>query len=186
MLVAIPAALLGALTWSFFEYVIHRWAGHGPRAQRNLFGKEHVRHHAEGNYFAPSWKKGAAAGVALALLAAPAIRIAGPVAGGAWLGGFVGFYLTYEWLHRRAHTHAPKTAYGAWLRKHHFRHHYTDVKRNHGVTSPLWDVVWGTLRPESEGDEPIRVPRKLVMPWLLDPGTGELLERWRRDYVLRG
>lgn len=183
-MLALPAALLGVMTWSFLEYVIHRWAGHGPQAVRNPFGKEHVRHHSEGNYFAPTWKKAAVAVAVVAVFAWPAIALAGPVAGGSWLGGFVGFYLTYEWLHRRAHTHAPATRYGAWLRRHHFRHHYSDVKRNHGVTSPLWDVVWGTLRRVPD-DGPIRVPRKLVMPWLVDARTGELDPRWAKDYVLR-
>ena len=35
-------------------YVIHRWLGHDPRFRPNLLAAEHVRHHGEGNYFAPS------------------------------------------------------------------------------------------------------------------------------------
>ncbi len=49
------ALFLGALTWSFSEYCIHRWLGH--RFTKNFFGKEHVAHHSKGNYFASSWKK---------------------------------------------------------------------------------------------------------------------------------
>ena len=50
-------ALLGALTWSFLEYCIHRWLGHDRRFRKNVFAREHIRHHIEGNYFAPTWKK---------------------------------------------------------------------------------------------------------------------------------
>ena len=51
------AAIVGALTWSFLEYVIHRWLGHDRRFRGNPFGVEHIRHHAEGGYFAPNKKK---------------------------------------------------------------------------------------------------------------------------------
>jgi hypothetical protein len=55
------AAVAGAAAWTFLEYVIHRWLGHHPRLRGNPFGVEHVRHHSEGNYFAPNRKKAAAA-----------------------------------------------------------------------------------------------------------------------------
>ncbi len=51
------AAIVGALTWSFLEYVIHRWLGHDRRFRGNPFGVEHIRRHAEGGYFAPNKKR---------------------------------------------------------------------------------------------------------------------------------
>ena len=55
--VAIGAAAVGGVvSWSLLEYVIHRWLGHDGRFRGNPFGVEHVRHHAEGNYFAPTVK----------------------------------------------------------------------------------------------------------------------------------
>lgn len=178
-LTVVGAAAVGALTWTFMEYCIHRWLGH--RWKRNLFGKEHTRHHAQGNYFAPTWKKGALAAVFLALTAPPAIWTTGWAFGAGWAVGLVGFYLYYEWLHRRAHTHPPRGRYSRWVRRHHFWHHFGDPKVNHGVTSPLWDMVFGTLR------EPglIRVPRKLCMPWLMGP-DGQVPAALQADYALRG
>ena len=35
------AALLGVLSWTFLEYVIHRWMGHDRRFRRTPFGVEH-------------------------------------------------------------------------------------------------------------------------------------------------
>ena len=49
------AIVLGALTWTLLEYCAHRWLGHVHR--RNAFGAEHTRHHSQGDYFAPPWKK---------------------------------------------------------------------------------------------------------------------------------
>jgi sterol desaturase/sphingolipid hydroxylase (fatty acid hydroxylase superfamily) len=71
----------------------------------------------------------------------------------------------YEWLHRREHTHAGWGAYGRWARRHHFHHHFVDGRTNHGVTSPIWDVVFRTYQQPATT---IAVPRKLVMSWLVD------------------
>ncbi|MCA9542885.1 MAG: sterol desaturase family protein [Myxococcales bacterium] len=178
-LTVLGAALLGALTWTFMEYCIHRWLGH--RWKRNVFGKEHTRHHSEGDYFAATPKKLGAASLFLAVTAPPAIWVAGALAGGAWAVGLVGFYGYYEWLHRRAHTHGPRNAYGRWVRRHHFHHHFGDPRMNHGVTSPLWDAVFGTLQEPGQ----IRVPRKLCMVWLKGP-DGEIPPAFQADYALRG
>lgn len=93
----------------------------------------------------------------------------------------IGFYGVYELMHRRDHTHAGFTAYGRWLRRHHFRHHLVDARTNFGVTSPIWDVVFGTYR----APEQIAVPAKLVMPWLLDPATGAVRAEHADAFVLR-
>ena len=71
------AALLGIFTWTFTEYVIHRWLGHDPRLRPNPFASEHVRHHGQGNYFAPAWKKAGSAVATTAVLLGPAVAIAG-------------------------------------------------------------------------------------------------------------
>ncbi len=157
------AALAGAATWTFLEYVIHRWLGHDGRFRGNPFGVEHVRHHAEGNYFAPTIKKLAVAAIVAVGLGAPAYLLVGAV-GVAWLAGLLGLYGAYEVFHRREHTHAGIGRYGRWARAHHFHHHFVDPRTNHGVTTPLWDLVFGTYRPVAT----IPVPRRLAPHWLLD------------------
>ena len=174
----IVAIVLGVFTWSLLEYLIHRWLGH--RFKRNPFGVEHVRHHIEGNYFAPSWKKLIAASIFAAVVIGPAILVAGTTNGIAYVAGLVTFYLTYEWLHRREHTHAGIGPYGRWARRHHFLHHFVDGRTNHGVTSPIWDFVFRTYEKPSV----IRVPAKLCMAWLLDPAGGIRAEH-AHTYQLR-
>lgn len=163
----------GALTWTLLEYLIHRWMGHDRRFRRSPFGIEHVRHHIEGNYFAPTWKKLGFAAVfaVILLLVVPA----------AFVAGLLVAYAAYEILHRREHTHAGIGAYGRWARRHHFHHHFVDGRTNHGVTSPIWDLVFRTYDPPSQ----IRVPRKLCMAWLVDPSTGDVRAEHARVYSLR-
>lgn len=172
------AALLGAFTWTFLEYCIHRWLGHKHRG--NVFGVEHTRHHSQGDYFAPSWKKGLAALAAALLVIGPAVFVMGGVPGVAYTAGLIGFYLYYEALHRREHTHAGIGPYGRWARRHHFFHHFSDPSKNHGVTSPIWDFVFDTYaRPEL-----IAVPEKLKMRWLTDE-NGDVLDAYAQHYEVR-
>ncbi|MCO4747191.1 MAG: sterol desaturase family protein [Proteobacteria bacterium] len=175
------AALAGIATWSFLEYVIHRWAGHDRRlVKRTMFGVEHTRHHSEGDYFAPNWKKALMAIVIVPLITVPVGALLGWGIGLAYSLGFVGFYLTYEWLHRRLHVTAGTGPYAKWARMHHFHHHFHSPAVNHGVTSPIWDWVFGTL----VWPEQIRVPERLAMRWLRDD-EGEIRAEHREDYALR-
>ena len=182
MIVAtIASALLGVLTWTFLEYVIHRWMGHDRRFQKTPFGREHVRHHIEGNYFAPTWKKLVVAAVLTAALSVVATLLVGVSVGIAYVAGLMLFYGVYEVSHRREHTHAALGPYGRWARCHHFHHHFVDGRSNHGVTSPLWDVVFGTYRKV----ETIKVPPQLCMTWLRDPLTGDIRPEYADTFVLR-
>jgi hypothetical protein len=59
--------------------------------------------------------------------------------------GLVGGYLAYDTTHYLTHHSPGKTALGRYQKKRHFRHHYYDSTRNFGVSSPLWDAIWGTM-----------------------------------------
>ncbi len=90
-------------------------------------------------------------------------------------------YFTYEVIHRRAHTHPPRNAYGRWVRRSHLHHHFGAPMRNIGVTSPVWDRALGTY------DDPgvVTVPRRMAPVWLLD-ADGEVRPEYAADYVARG
>jgi len=177
----VVAAASGVLTWTLLEYMIHRWMGHHRRFRRTPFGVEHLRHHVEGDYFAPTWKKLLSAVIVTAILGYPAIALVGAAPGLAYLAGLMGFYGTYEWLHRREHTHAGIGPYGRWARRHHFSHHFVDGRTNHGVTSPLWDFAFRTYR---RPPAIIPVPPRLCMRWLVDPVTHDLRAEHRASYAL--
>ncbi|MGB0590760.1 MAG: sterol desaturase family protein [Myxococcota bacterium] len=157
------AVIAGAFAWTFTEYGMHHWNGHLSKGKLT-FSKEHLAHHKKFDYESP-WTT----------QVKMAIPILGAAFGGAWLvGGLTvaiaftlslgGSYLAYGWLHDACHVSAPKTAFGRWARRHHFYHHFTSAKYNHGVTSPLWDIVFRTYRAPGL----IRVPPRQVMPWLVD------------------
>ena len=76
----------------------------------------------------------------------------------AWpfFGGFMLGYIFYDEIHYATH-HAPMK-FGWWqkVKHHHVLHHYHDPDKGFGVSSPLWDVVFGTLDP-TEQKEAVQV-----------------------------
>jgi len=179
----IAITLAAIVSWTLVEYVIHRWLGHDRRfTRRSAFGAEHVAHHADGNHFAPTWKKLVFLLLVLAVVGAPALLLAGP-GGLAFAGSFVGAWLVYEVIHRRMHTSAGIGPYARWIRRHHFLHHFHDPRRNFGVSSPLWDVILGTRLPPARAGR-VTVPRRQAMPWLFGP-DGRVRPALARDYLVR-
>lgn len=173
------AALLGVMTWTLLEYALHRFFGHDKRTMPNPFGTEHTQHHSQGNYFAPSWKKAPLALLAFGFAYAAVAPLCGTPLALTYAASLITMYVAYEVVHRRAHTHEGIGAYGRYLRRHHFHHHFANPRANHGVTSPLWDYVFRTHEVPSR----IRVPEKLRMQWLIDD-DGCVREKFRDNYEL--
>ena len=169
----------GAGIWTLLEYFIHDFLGHRGHG-KNPFGAEHIKHHATTHYFAPAWKKALAAGpVLLGVWGLLSLGL-GAGAGSACATGLAAMYVAYEIAHRRFHTCAPRGPFGRFLRRHHFHHHFHKPSSNFGVTSPVWDLVFGTYAEPGM----IRVPEKHAMTWLLDPLTGEVGRLYADDYTL--
>lgn len=180
MFAIICAFLLGAIGWTLLEYVLHRFVFHAS-STRGPGAKEHRRHHAQVDYFAPLWQKALAGLAAIAIMLPFLSLLLGLAPGAAGTLGFVLMYVLYEVLHRRAHTHAPRGRYGRWRRKNHFAHHFSDPRLAQGVTTPIWDIIFGTRLAVDR----VRVPRRLAMRWLVDQ-RGEIHHVYAKDYVLVG
>jgi len=173
------SALLGAFAWTFVEYVMHRFNGHELKG-KTRFSREHLAHHADPGSFT-SWPTKIRLALPLgSLLTLLAILIAGPSHGGIFAASLLSAYLVYEWLHERAHTHPPRGPYGRWARLHHFTHHFSNPTSNHGVTTPIWDIVFRTYASKKT----LSVPRRFTMKWLVGD-NGEIQKKYGQDYRLR-
>ncbi len=153
--------LSGVLSWLVAEYWIHRMLGHVLRFE-NPFRSEHLKHHIEGNYFAPAAKKALAAVVFLPVITGVAWLLL-PLRGALlYASGLIGMYLLYEVIHYGIHAWPARTPYGKWIARHHLVHHFNTATKNHAVSFPLFDRLWGTHRAV----EQVRVPRKLAPHWM--------------------
>lgn len=181
----ILAIALGALSWTFLEYVLHRFLGHIKTRLlvRTRFHKEHTKHHLKRHYFAGTRDK------LLTLLGtAPVVFLFGYLMAGTLMAlcftmGFVSMYLTYELVHFRMHVKSPPHFYASRMRAHHFYHHFVDENMNHGVTTPLWDVVFGTYRRPGT----ITFPEKFRLSWIEVNHEGNYQDNWGQCYsMIRG
>jgi sterol desaturase/sphingolipid hydroxylase (fatty acid hydroxylase superfamily) len=180
LLVALPA---GWALWTWAEYMLHRFAMHHLNG-KGMMSREHLEHHVTSGWSFSythllSWTGMLLVGF---LGWAPLVwLLAGPVAGLAVAVGWAFGYFFYEYQHMVSHLKAPRTRYQHLVRRHHFHHHFGAPMRNHGVSTPFWDRVFGTY----ERPEKVRVPRRLALPWLVD-AEGEILPAYAADYVLVG
>jgi sterol desaturase/sphingolipid hydroxylase (fatty acid hydroxylase superfamily) len=145
----------GMLIWTLLEYLLHRFVFHTHVLIQNPWLREilkasHPAHHASPRdpgklLVVPIY--GAAISVVLFGLCAAVFRdwfSAAGVLTGIWSG-----FLYYEAVHYRVHFSLAGSGLVAWQRRAHFYHHFTNNKRCFGVTSPMWDYVFGTARPIS-------------------------------------
>jgi sterol desaturase/sphingolipid hydroxylase (fatty acid hydroxylase superfamily) len=175
--------VVGAFIWNLAEYLLHRFAMHHLHG-RGIMSREHLEHHVKAGWnFSPilllSWLGVVVVGIAGLLPLA--WLLAGPVVAGGVALGWGAAYFFYEYQHAASHLRAPRGRYSTWVRHHHFHHHFGHPMANHGVTTPLWDHVFGTWQAPGV----IKVPRRMALPWLVDE-RGEVRPEYRDRYALVG
>ena len=134
------ACLAGLAGWTLAEYLIHRFAFH----RIPLLMRMHDMHHANPSALigAPLWSSLAAFGLGVFI---PLWWQAGfDLASGLTTGLMLG-YLWYGVVHAAVHRY--RLDRGSFLYRtklRHARHHYGNQEGNFGVTTGLWDRVFGT------------------------------------------
>lgn len=150
LLVGLPLYLAGVLAFTLLEYSLHRWVFHfdpgdsewGKTMLFLLHGYHHQFPNDRWRLVAPpllSWPIAAIVFATYwALLPMDLVWI---LFGGTTLG-----YLFYDWVHYYTHHfRSPRTRLGKVLRRSHAVHHYRLFQHNMGISSPMWDFVFGTF-----------------------------------------
>lgn len=133
------AAVAGGLSWTAIEYLLHRWVLHCIPPFREL----HAQHHAHPGALigTPTWLS---ATLFLGLWVAITHTVSRSVAGGLATGLMTG-YLVYTLIHDAVHHRAARP--GSWLHRaklRHALHHRPGADGNYGVSSGVWDKIFGT------------------------------------------
>ena len=134
-------AIAGFVFWTFLEYLLHRVALH----YMPYFSPMHGVHHAAPLAYVgtPTWISFCVWG---SFVFAPAWWVGGlPLATSLTFGVMLG-YFWYGLVHHLIHHHrnSPTGNYFNRLRTWHMRHHYWPNQGNFGVTTSLWDRIFGT------------------------------------------
>ena len=148
---ALESALLvlaGLFLWTLSEYWLHRkvfhWEPDHPIGSRMHFIIHGVHHDHPNDKMRLVMPPGASIPLALLFFGAFWLIFGSPTAYPIFAGFLVG-YLTYDYMHYYLHHFVPKSDLGKRLREQHMRHHFQDHRYGYGVSSPIWDVVFGTL-----------------------------------------
>lgn len=137
---------VGFLSWSLAEYLMHRFLYHKIEDATYNTGIQYLFHGIHHEY--PNDK------TRLVLPVIPSLAIAATFFGSFYLimgkyafvfgPGFLIGYCAYMTVHYTIHKVAPPKHFNFWWR-HHNIHHFQQHDRAFGVTSPLWDIVFGTM-----------------------------------------
>jgi sterol desaturase/sphingolipid hydroxylase (fatty acid hydroxylase superfamily) len=149
-------AVAGLMTWSLTEYLLHRHLFHmrprGPVRARLQF-MIHGLHHDDPLDPTRLVLPPVATAVGAVVFYTALRWLLGPVWGEAVFAFFGVGYLLYDYIHYASHRCSPRTRIGRALKRNHMRHHWATPDAQWGVSSPLWDYVFGTT-----GDATPRVP----------------------------
>ena len=147
LLPVLGIGVLGLVTWTLTEYCLHRFVFHHPA--RSRVGKWfvylfHGNHHDD-----PRDKTRLVMPPAGAIpIMAALFFLFGLVIPAPWIEPFGAFfivgYLIYDYIHYATHHFPMKNPVAKYLRRYHLKHHYSGERGRYGVSSPLWDIVFGT------------------------------------------
>lgn len=131
----------GLVGWSLFEYLLHRTLFH----HAPILSQIHEWHHRFPQELigTPAW---ASALIGLVAVAVPSWAILGFDLGTAVTAGLVTGYLWYVFVHYAIHHWQPRRdSYLYRARWRHACHHHLSHSGNFGVTTGVWDHVFGTV-----------------------------------------
>lgn len=138
--------LAGIFVFSLAEYMVHRYLYHSLRLKRmeSWFYIVHEIHHQR-----PKDKKRLTLPLVVAIVAGPLVYLIFWLFLGEYTAfffpGFLGGYATYLLIHYQLHTQNFRGGVLRYLWRHHAIHHFKDDTVAFGVSSPLWDVIFGTM-----------------------------------------
>jgi sterol desaturase/sphingolipid hydroxylase (fatty acid hydroxylase superfamily) len=158
--------LAGIFFWSFFEYCIHRFAFHffaeSERAKKIVYiihGNHHEYPRDKERLFMPPVPSLVIAAAIFLLLYFIGLLLNADVYAFAFFAGFVMGYLIYGTMHYAIHAWNPPFKWMKPLWRNHHMHHYKEQEKGFGVSSTLWDHIFGTmfdLKKEKEDKEKVQ------------------------------
>jgi sterol desaturase/sphingolipid hydroxylase (fatty acid hydroxylase superfamily) len=126
----------GLFAWTLLEYIIHGVLAH---SHRTFVTPLHNEHHVD-----PRAVFAMRAYIPTAIVLIVLLTIFGMAPGMIFLFGILAGFAVYEFVHYRIHFAIPANAVEARLRARHLAHHLREPDAIFGVTTRIWDVVFGT------------------------------------------
>jgi sterol desaturase/sphingolipid hydroxylase (fatty acid hydroxylase superfamily) len=144
--------LAGMFFWSLFEYILHRFVFHfvaeserGKKIIYILHGNHHEYPRDKQRLFMPALPSLIISSTLFSIFFG-VFKLAGIQQNVfAFFPGFLIGYLLYGTMHYAIHAWNPPFKWMKALWRNHHLHHYKQDHRGFGVSSTLWDHVFGTM-----------------------------------------
>jgi len=145
---SIALFVVGVIFFTFLEYAVHAWLFHENHPLR-VFIEGHAHHHQNPfSYDAMPFFMSAV----IASIFAWLLHFIMPLGDAfAFVGGMALGYFNYGIMHHIMHRREFASKYWRYMQEFHFVHH-KKPKLNHGITTDIWDRVFGTYYQWNEED----------------------------------
>lgn len=144
---AIVIFVAGLLGFTLIEYLMHRFLFHLPPRTQKMIKFAYTIHGVHHDY--PKDKDRLAMPVPLSATLSIGFFFFFEFLMGnlvfAFLPGFLIGYASYLWVHYMVHAFKPPKNFLRRLWVNHGIHHYKNPEKAFGVSSPLWDMIFGTM-----------------------------------------
>jgi dihydroceramide fatty acyl 2-hydroxylase len=141
--------ITGLLFWTLTEYGMHRYVFHfnaTSKPGKYLVWLFHGVHHDDPQdptrlVMPPVVSVVLGAAFYFLFVALMGASLARP-----FFAAFITGYLGYDYIHFATHHFRPRTAWGKTIKENHMKHHFLKKGGKWGVSSSLWDHVFGTFQ----------------------------------------
>jgi sterol desaturase/sphingolipid hydroxylase (fatty acid hydroxylase superfamily) len=165
---SVPSVILifiaGMFFWTFFEYIMHRfafhWVAENERARKFVYvmhGNHHEYPRDKERLFMPP--------VPSIILASVIFTLQYLILGNysfMFFPGFILGYLMYGSTHYAIHAWNPPVKWMKPLWRNHHLHHYKNDHQGFGVSTTIWDRVFGTMFDLSKEKEDKQKVKELM------------------------
>ncbi len=151
----------GVFCWTFFEYIMHRFIFHtvaeskwGKKLMYLLHGNHHHYPRDRDRLFMPPVPS-----IIISFIIFSVMYSLMKTNAFMFFPGFMFGYLLYGTMHYAIHAWNPPFKWMKPLWRNHHLHHYKNDHHGYGVSSTLWDHVFGTmfdLKNEKEDNEKVK------------------------------
>jgi sterol desaturase/sphingolipid hydroxylase (fatty acid hydroxylase superfamily) len=139
----------GLFVWTFFEYILHRYIFHFVNETKWAQRFHYLIHGVHHEY--PKDKKRLVmppmASIIIAIIFFLGFNL---ILGNnvyMFFSGFITGYMIYDMIHYSLHAFRPTKNFIKFYWEYHNIHHFRHPDKAYGVSSPLWDFVFGTYPP---------------------------------------
>jgi len=141
---------VGAIAFTWVEYNVHRYVFHMPTYTKFREKMQYTMHGVHHEF--PKDKDRLAMPPILSITIATLLLFIFRLILGdlvfSFLPGFLVGYAMYLAIHYMVHAYQPPKNFLKYLWINHSVHHYKDGVGVYGVSSPLWDYIYGTMDHE--------------------------------------